>query len=196
MTETIDEILTFWFGQLDDTGMSDAAHCALWFTANEDMDTQIRDRFGHLVASAIAGGLTEWTELDSGLIALIVLLDQMSRNIYRGTPRAFSGDARALTLAQEAISSGRYQRLPAIHQVFLYMPLEHCEDLEVQQECVALFQSLADITGNARIADFSRYAQAHRDVIAQFGRFVHRNAILGRASTPAEKKYLATHKGF
>ena len=86
--------------------------------------------------------------------------------------------------------------LPAIHQVFLYMPLEHCEDLEVQEECVTLFEELAAVTGHQQIADFTRYAIAHREVIAQFGRFPHRNAIVGRESTPEEVDYLAVHGGF
>ena len=99
-------------------------------------------------------------------------------------------------MAQRTISSGHYQRLPAIHQVFLYMPLEHCEDPEVQEECVTLFEELAVVTGNEQIDNFTRYAVAHRDVIAKFGRFPHRNELLGRTSTPAELEYLEKHGGF
>ena len=145
---------------------------------------------------ALAGALNSWAESDEGLIALVVLLDQMTRNIYRGTAAAFCGDQRALDLAQQAIRTGIYQRLPAIHQAFLYMPLEHCEDPEVQEECVTLFEELAVVTGNEQIDNFTRYAVAHRDVIARFGRFPHRNELLGRTSTPAELEYLEKHRGF
>ncbi len=144
----------------------------------------------------MAGGLQDWEASDRGLVALVVLLDQFTRNIYRGTPAAFSGDARALALAQHCIVHGHHQRLPAIHQVFLYLPLEHAEDLDVQEECVSLFEELAGITGLAQIADFTRYAVAHRDVIARFGRFPHRNDILGRTSTAEELDYLKTNGGF
>ena len=116
--------------------------------------------------------------------------------IHRGSAGAFAGDARALALAQHCIVTGHYRRLPAIHQAFLYMPLEHCEDLEVQEECVSLFEELGAVTGLERIADFTRFAVAHRDVIARFGRFPHRNDILGRPSTAEELEYLKVHGGF
>ena len=192
----ISEILDYWFGPLNEAGMCREDRNPLWFKASADTDETCRSRFSDQVEQALAGELDSWTASDQGLIALIVLLDQMTRNIYRGTAGAFSGDQRALGLAQQAIETGIYQRLPAIHQVFLYMPLEHCEDLEVQEECVTLFEELAAVTGHQQIADFTRYAIAHREVIAQFGRFPHRNAILGRESTPAELAYLEQHGGF
>ena len=123
-------------------------------------------------------------------------MDQFTRNIHRGTPKAFAGDSRALDLAQHCIAHGHHQRLPAIHQVFLFLPLEHCEDLEVQEECVELFEELTNITGLEAVAGFSRYAMAHYEVIAKFGRFPHRNVILGRDSTPEELAYLEKHGGF
>jgi uncharacterized protein (DUF924 family) len=196
LTEMINEILAFWFGALDDCGMSAPGQQALWFKSSPATDQACRERFGELVEQAIAGQLEHWSRTDKGLIALIILLDQMPRNIYRGTPGAFSGDEKALELAQATIVAGHHQRLPAIHQVFLLLPLEHSEDLDIQEECVELFSELADITGSEVIAGFSRYAVAHRDVIAQFGRFPHRNAILGRDSSPQEQEYLATHGGF
>jgi len=192
----IDAIHSYWFGTLDDTGLSDTDHRRLWFSASDATDDYLRQHFGAALAQALAGKHDDWIETDRGLIALIVLLDQFSRNIHRGSAAAFAGDPAALALAQQAIASGRYQRLPAIHQVFLYLPLEHCEDLDVQEECVALFEELAGVTGSEELADFSRYAVAHRDVIAQFGRFPHRNAILGRTSTARELAYLEQHGGF
>lgn len=196
MKAYIDDIHAFWFGELDDSGMCHADRHALWFTTSTHNDAHCRDQFGLLVEQALGGELDNWAESGNGLVALVILLDQFTRNIYRNTSRAFAGDSKALALAQHTIASGHHQRLPAIHQVFLYMPLEHTEDGEVQEECVTLFEELAGVTGNTRIADFTRYAVAHRDVIAQFGRFPHRNAILGRESTPQELAYLEQHGGF
>jgi uncharacterized protein (DUF924 family) len=130
------------------------------------------------------------------MVALVLLLDQFTRNIFRGTAKAFAGDPRALELAQRCIADGRYHRLPAIHRVFVLMPLEHSEQLAIQQQCVALFEELISVSGLEQISGFNRYAAAHRDVIARFGRFPHRNAILGRESTPAEITHLETHGGF
>ncbi|MEH6582734.1 MAG: DUF924 family protein [Halioglobus sp.] len=196
MTETQNAILDYWFGNLDDSGLCAPSQQALWFKSSDATDQHCRDCYGELTRQAIAGELDHWADSDRGLIALIVLLDQLPRNIHRGTPGAFSGDARALALAQQTIVAGHHQRLPAIHQVFLYLPLEHSEDLEVQEECVELFDELVAITGHEMIAGFRQYAVAHRDVIAQFGRFPHRNAILGRTSSEDEVAYLATHGGF
>jgi len=196
MTEAIDEIHAFWFGELDETGLCVADRNPLWFNSSVQTDETCRARFGHWVEQALAGELDGWVDTDNGLIALVILLDQFTRNIYRGTPLAFAGDPKILALALHTIATGHHQRLPAIHQVFLYLPLEHSEDMQVAEECVSLFQELAAITGNQQIASFTRYAVAHRDVIAQFGRFPHRNAILGRESSPEELAYLEQHGGF
>ncbi len=196
MTEEIREILAFWFGPLDEAGMPAEDRNPLWFKTSDETDRLCADRFGRLVEQAVAGGLETWERDDRGLVALILLLDQFTRNIHRGTAAAFSGDARALALAQHAIETGHFQRLPAIHQAFLFMPLEHTEDPDVQEECVTLFRELAAVTGNDLIANFLRYAEAHREVIERFGRFPHRNPLLGRESTAEELDYLATHGGF
>ena len=196
MDSAIDDIHDFWFGELDDAGMCSPKQRELWFKKSGATDRICRERFGTLVDEAVAGGLESWRESDRGLVALVLLLDQFTRNIHRDTPQAFAGDPRALSLAQATIASGHHRRLPAIHQVFLFMPLEHCEDLEVQEECVTLFEALAAVTGSEEIAAFTRYAVAHRDVIALFGRFPHRNAVLGRDSTPDELAYQAQHGGF
>ena len=196
MDQQIEAIHQFWFGPLDEAGLCDPSKHDLWFTANAETDALIRERFGALTISATAGELETWRDTDQGLVALIILLDQFNRNIHRDTARAFSGDERALALAQHYIETGHYRRLPAIHQAFLYMPLEHCEDLDVQQECVTLFESLAAITGDELLISYIRYASAHRDVIERFGRFPHRNVSLGRTSTPEELAYLEKHGGF
>ncbi|MBN7795607.1 DUF924 family protein [Parahaliea mediterranea] len=196
MTEDIAAVLDFWFGELDDTGMPQEDRHALWFRKNAATDALIGERFGARVEQALAGELDAWAELDRGLIALIILLDQFPRNLFRGSERAFRGDARALQLAQDTIASGRHQRLPAIHQVFLLLPLEHSESLDAQEECVDLFRELEAVTGLEAMAGFRRYAEAHRDVIERFGRFPHRNETLGRATTEAERTHLREHGGF
>ena len=200
MTDTANEVISaihaFWFGELDESGMCTPDRNALWFSDSQETDQKVREQFGESVKQALSEQLDNWAERDAGLVALVILLDQFTRNIYRGTAQAFAGDPLALGLAQRTIETGHYQRLPAIHQVFLYMPLEHCEDPEVQEECVTLFEELAVVTGNPQIESFTRYAIAHRDVIAQFGRFPHRNVLLGRESTAAELEYLQTHGGF
>ena len=196
MTQPITQILDFWFGDLDDRGFSTAEKHKLWFTVSDSTDQQCKQLFGALVEQAVAGKLNRWADKDEGLIALVLLLDQFTRNIFRGTPAAFSGDDRALALSQEAIEHGRDQRLPAIHRVFLYMPLEHSEDLLVQETSVNCFAELAAQTGDKMFEGFCQYAQAHKDVVSSFGRFPHRNSILGRESTQQELEHLGTHGGF
>jgi len=196
MQAAIQDIHEYWFGPLDAAGMARPAQHELWFGASGAVDADLRQRFGALVERALAGALQAWAGDEAGLVALVLLLDQFTRNIFRGTPRAFAGDPQALALAREAVATGRHRRLPAIHRVFLYLPLEHCEDLAVQDECLRLFEELEQVAGSESVAGFRRYAVAHREVIAQFGRFPHRNAILGRNSTPAELEYLAHHGGF
>lgn len=196
MQRDIADIHQFWFGPLDGAGFATPEQHRLWFGASPQADATIGARFGTLVARGLAGELESWADTDAGLIALVLLLDQFTRNIYRGTPGAFAGDAAALTVARQALAAGRHRQLPNIHRVFLYMPLEHCEDPAIQEECVRLFAELAAETGAAAVDDFARYAIAHRDVIARFGRFPHRNAILGRTSSAAESAYLEEHGGF
>ena len=196
IADTIKEIHNFWFGELDENGLCVSDRHALWFGASDATDTFCREQFGASLALARKGKLRDWAQTDRGLIALVVLLDQFSRNIHRGTAQAFTGDPIALALAQDTISSGRHLDLPPIHRVFLYLPLEHCEDLAVQENCVALFEELAQLTGHPQFASFARYAIAHRDVIAQFGRFPHRNKALGRESSAEELAYLEKYAGF
>jgi uncharacterized protein (DUF924 family) len=196
MAVSPDEIHAFWFGELDEHGKCAAEHNSLWFASSTETDETCRTRFGQGLEQALAGDLDNWVDTHEGLVALIILLDQFSRNIGRSTPSAFAGDPKALALAQEAIATGRNMQLPLVHRVFLYLPLEHCENLEVQENCVALFTELAAQAKDPSFDGFTRYAVAHRDVIAQFGRFPHRNEILGRTSSAAELLYLEKHGGF
>lgn len=193
---TLGSILQFWFGDLDDDGLCAPEQNALWFKSRTETDRLIRDKFGDLVDQAIAGNLDHWQETDEGLVAIVLLLDQFTRNIFRDTPRAFSGDSKALDLALRNIATGRYKNLPLVHRASLFLPLEHSEELAIQHRSVELFAELIAQSGHEMIAGFGRYATAHRDVIEQFGRFPHRNAILGRISTEAELAYLDSHGGF
>ena len=196
MSDALEAIHDFWFGELDENGLCASDRHSLWFGASEKTDTFCREHFGASLALALAGQLQHWPQTARGLVALVVLLDQFSRNIHRDTPLAFAGDPLALALAEDAIATDRHLRLPAIHRVFLYLPLEHCEDPAVQEVSVTLFRALAKQARHPRFDAFSRYAIAHRDVIAQFGRFPHRNAALGRKSSTEELAYLEKHGGF
>ncbi len=179
------EVLAFWFGSTDATDPR-------WFKRSDAFDAAIRERFGTTVESALAGRLDGWAARPPSALALIVLLDQFTRNIHRGTPAAFAGDAQALTLALQLVDSGEHLRLPPLQRWFAYLPLEHAEDRALQQQCVRLFEALAAEVGPHReaLAGALDYARRHHDVIARFGRFPHRNAILGRASTAEEATFL------
>ncbi|NII11929.1 DUF924 family protein [Oleiagrimonas sp. C23AA] len=184
------QVLGFWFGEGKAAGQPRQA----WFQKDADFDAQIRQRFGNTVQTALGGGLVEWTQTPSGWLALIVVLDQFTRNIGRDTEAAFAGDARALTLALEGIARGDDQALSPLERVFCYLPLEHAEDAMLQARSVGLFEALRDAVPAASRAPFENfldYARRHQQVIERFGRFPHRNGLLGRTSTPAEVDYLS-----
>ncbi|MCP5289182.1 MAG: DUF924 domain-containing protein [Burkholderiaceae bacterium] len=181
----------FWF--LPDTGAGTAAGFRPeWFRKDPAFDESIRARFGPLVERALtlpAGAPPAWGAAPDDVLAEILVLDQFPRNLYRGQPRAFAGDARALALALALIARGDDRRLRPLERLFAYLPLEHAEDLALQDRSVDLFSALA--AGHEGFGEVLDYAERHRDVIRRFGRFPHRNAALGRASTPAEVEYLA-----
>jgi uncharacterized protein (DUF924 family) len=178
-------VLDFWFGLPGQP----LAQRAEWFRKDAAFDDTIRQRFGPLVDEALAHGLP-WGDTPPDRLAQVIVLDQFPRNLFRGDARAFAGDARALALALGLIDDGSHLALHPMQRWFAYLPLEHAEDLTLQDRCVALCAALA-----AESPDFAGaldYARRHRDVIARYGRFPHRNAALGRASTPDEVDYLAT----
>jgi uncharacterized protein (DUF924 family) len=178
-------VLDFWFGA---PGSAEHGQTRdLWFTKQTATDALISARFGTLVESALRGELDAWSGTLRGALAQIVLLDQFTRNAFRDTPRAFAGDARALTVAQALVDAGHDRALSRHERWFVYLPFEHAESLPLQERAVALFTQLADDGLDAPLA----WAIKHRDVIARFGRFPHRNAILGRASSPEEVAFLA-----
>ena len=180
------DILDFWFLPPDnpDYGQSRVE----WFRKDDAFDAHIRARFGTLINAAIEGGLHAWDATPHGALARLIVLDQFTRNVYRGTPRAFAGDAQALALALSMTQQGLDQQLPPMLRAFAYLPFEHAEDLAMQARAVELFQLLSQAQpGFDGMLD---YAQRHQEVIARFGRFPHRNAILSRASTPEEVEFL------
>jgi uncharacterized protein (DUF924 family) len=190
----IDDVLDFWFGELDADGCADSEHSARWWKKDEAVDQEIRRRFGELHRAVGARELDGWLAEPRGRLAQVIVLDQFSRNMFRGTPDSFASDARALEVALEGIDRGEHQALPRDQRFFLYMPLMHSEELAMQDRMVALFTELRDQAPPAlreKSAGFVKYGEMHRDIIRRFGRFPHRNAILDRASTPEEVAFLA-----
>jgi uncharacterized protein (DUF924 family) len=179
------EVLEFWFGapESPEFGRPRAA----WFVKSAAFDALIRDRFLATHEAAAAGTLDAWGARPLGALALVVALDQFPRNLFRGDPRAFATDARALALAREIVARGHDAALLPVQRWFAYLPFEHAEDLAAQRESLRLFERIANETGGD--GTFT-YAMRHYAVIARFGRFPHRNAILGRASTPDELEFL------
>jgi len=184
---TAQDVLDFWFLPIGMKGHN--TQRAEWFRKDDAFDAQIRAQFGDLVAQALQGGLRHWDdEGTQGTLARIVVLDQFTRNIHRGTPLAFAGDTLALEAALALDDSGANQTLPPVQRVFAYLPFEHAESLSIQLRSLDLFDMLrASATGFDGTYD---HARRHYEVIRRFGRFPHRNALLGRASTAEEADFL------
>jgi uncharacterized protein (DUF924 family) len=174
------EILDFWFE--DDCSLRRPK----WFEKNPEFDIECA-RFTSAIRDARAGRYDHWTAAPRDGLALIVLLDQLSRNIFRGSPEAFAADPQALATARGMIAAGSDAVLNPVERMFVYLPFEHAETIEAQDESVRLFESLREALGPKTIG----HAHRHRDVIRTFGRFPHRNAVLGRINTPEEIEYLA-----
>jgi uncharacterized protein (DUF924 family) len=185
---TPQDILDFWFGAPGSADDGQARRA--WFVKDDAFDALIRARFGATIDAAVAGGLREWDDAGpDGVLARLLVLDQFTRNAWRGTPRSFAGDALALAAAQRLVRDGAERALAPQRRAFVYMPFEHAEDAAMQVRAVELFSALA--AAHPGFDQMLDYAQRHRSVIARFGRFPHRNAILGRASTPEELAFLA-----
>jgi len=180
-----EEILEFWFGHAGTAEYGSTRD--VWFRKDTLFDAAIRERFGAAIATAIAGGFADWTS-PRGVLARIVLLDQFTRNCFRDTPGAFAGDRQALSLAKDAVARGDDRVLIAVERWFMYMPLVHAESTAAQEQALSLFRRLRDETGLAKPLV---WAERHADTIRRFGRFPHRNAIVGRDSTPEELAFLA-----
>ncbi|MCY3820586.1 MAG: DUF924 domain-containing protein [Gammaproteobacteria bacterium] len=198
-TVTAAGINAFWLGPSPKDPEAAKQASGRWYAADDRLDDDIRRTFGTAMDQARAGVMSGWRETAEGALALVILLDQFTRNAYRGTARAFSGDAMAREVATGALDKGLDHVLPIPGRLLLYHPFEHSEDLEDQRRSVALCSGLAAESPSVwreYIDSFLRYAHAHLEVIERFGRFPHRNEILGRESTPAEQDWLSTHGGF
>ena len=170
-------LLDFWFGQ----------ERKAWFEKNPAFDEEIRARFLSLYESALEGQLDDWKEKPKSCVALIILLDQFPRNMFRGTARAFAADPRARAAARAIVDQGWDKALSPDERMFAYLPFEHSESLLDQERCLALMKEIAVF---AQTADLPKWAEAHLAIIRRFGRFPHRNAALGRASTAEETEFL------
>lgn len=193
--EAIRRILDFWFSASELDAPQIDSRMERWFGSDPALDQRIGEEFGGLVEDAIEGKLDDWAKTTEGRLALILLLDQFCRNIHRGTARAFAGDKRALRLCVEGSINNDYRTLPAIQRVFFFMPLQHAESSAVQDKSVRIYNALAEgvsETLRETFLTFAQFAELHRDIVEQFGRFPHRNRHLGRTNTPEEEAFLAT----
>lgn len=192
----IQQVLNFWFSDIELTSPRVDSRMDRWFSADPELDEQIREQFLPLVERASGGDLMEWTETPQGRLALILLLDQFRRNIYRGTPQAYARDNLALKICIEGTISNDYKNLTPFERLFFFMPLQHAESLKVQEKSVGIYQALAESVSETLQETFettAQFAELHRDIIAEFGRFPHRNEALGRANTADENEYLGTN---
>lgn len=193
------KVLTVWFGHEALDAPVDADHQKRWFATDPAFDRELAERFGALIDDASANRLVAWEETARGALALVLLLDQFTRNVHRDQAKAFVADPIARGVADRAIARGFDRALPFYPRSFMYLPFEHGETLALQERAVALFHGLAHdappaLAGAA--AGLSGYAEKHRAVIARFGRFPHRNAVLGRESTAEEQDFLQGGRGF
>jgi uncharacterized protein (DUF924 family) len=180
------QVLDFWFGPPGDPGYAKPRE--KWFVKSDAFDAEVALRFGPLIEQALAGRLLSWASDAQAALAATIVLDQLTRNALRGTARAFAGDALALDSARAIVGAGSDHGLTGVQRQFVYLPFEHSEDLAVQRESIALFTQLEH--DEPALAGLLDWARKHEAIIERFGRFPHRNAILGRASTPEELEFL------
>lgn len=181
-------ILEFWFGDPQTEETTYQQRCKFWFGKQPAFDAAIGQKFRHTYEQAASGALDDWQQEPLGCLALIIVLDQFSRNLFRDTPQAFATDPKALIAAQQAVRQGFDQALNPSQRIFVYLPFEHSENLEHQVQSVALFRQL--YANAPELEDLLDYTLRHQAVIKRFGRFPHRNRILGRESTPEEIEFL------
>ena len=181
----VDEILDFWFGRPDEADYEKQR--SFWFIKKPEFDQEVRTRFLAHYQQALAGSLDHWKNSPRSSLSLILLLDQFPRNMFRGTAQAFAADPQALAAAQHAVANGFDQELLMVQRWFVYLPFEHSENIEHQRQSVKLFATLGDDPDKSATLD---YAIRHYYVISRFGRFPHRNKILGRETTPEEAEFL------
>lgn len=185
MNVTSQEILEFWFGEPGEADYGKPRK--VWFIKNPNFDQEVRSRFLPIYQQAGAGELDDWKNSPQSCLALIILLDQFPRNLFRGQPQAFATDSQAVAYAKHAVANGFDQELLPIQRQFIYLPFEHSENLADQHQCIKLFSTLKAYPECLSGVD---YAHRHFKVIERFGRFPHRNEILGRETTPEEAEFL------
>lgn len=186
-------VLEFWLQDALELGWPSKNMSALWWGGNAALDRDIDTRFGRLVREAVAGGLERWEARPLDRLALVILLDQFTRNVFRAQAQAFSGDTRAQALVIDALKGEWDGLLPLAGRIFLYMPLMHAETITLQEESVRRFKAMLAEAAPERAQDLQgnlEFAEKHRDMIAAFGRFPYRNAVLGRVSTTREQEFL------
>ncbi|QWL65561.1 DUF924 family protein [Aeromonas jandaei] len=187
-------LLDFWFGDPADDALRAKRQAPLWWGKSSETDALLARRFGAQAEAAANGELDDWADVPSGKLALILLLDQLPRNIHRGTPTAFAREPLAREQCLKGLSLGMDRQLSPLERVFFYLPLEHAESREQQARSMALFEELAaeqaHSPANETFAGFADFARRHQVIIERFGRFPHRNDILGRTSTPEEAAFL------
>jgi uncharacterized protein (DUF924 family) len=182
------QVLDFWFGAPDSAEFGTQRKA--WFVKDAAFDRRIVERFGPTIERALRGELDAWAQTPSGALARILLLDQFTRNAFRGDRRAFAGDAQALAAAIALVGSRQDESLAPLMRAFAYLPFEHAEGLAMQEEAIRLFTRL--VRSSPELSSMLDYAHRHRAVIERFGRFPHRNALLGRQSTAEERVHIAT----
>ena len=193
------DVLAFWLGDGIAQGWPTQDLQKLWFGGGAVLDQEIKTKFGLLVVKAISGGLQAWEKDPLNRLALVILLDQLTRNVFRGDAQAFQGDILAQKLVVDSLATESDQQLPWVGRLFTYMPLMHAEDMALQQQCVAqITQLVADAPDflKARLRGNLEFAQQHAEIIARFGRFPYRNVVLGRISTPEEEVFLVNGPRF
>lgn len=189
----VQDVLEYWFGSLSTADVYPTEKASLWFNGGEGVDNDIRNRFGKLVIAATHNELNTWKDTAKGRLALIILVDQFTRNIYRGNSQAFAYDTIAQDLTLEGLILGHDQSLLPIERVFFYLPLEHAENFELQKLAVEKFHAILSNVPSQQLShfkNFENYAWRHYDIIEKFGRFPHRNMILNRTSTSQEIEFL------
>lgn len=193
MSMGFEEVLSFWIGPLNAHGQADAAQRERWWKKDSAFDEEIRSRFLETHRSLHAGKHQDWLKDARGTVAYVIVLDQLSRNMFRDTPAMFASDELALSAARAAVKQSMDRELRGDERTFLYMPFMHAEDLAMQEQCVQLFEQFRDGSDEplrSALDGNLKFAIQHRDIVARFGRFPHRNEILGRPSSAQEREFL------
>ena len=193
MTDPIEDVLDFWFGELNELGCSSPEHRKRWWTKSDAFDEAIKAHFLHDYEAVVAGERESWRNTERGTLAYIIVLDQFSRNMFRGTPEMFTADELAREACREGLDAGFDAELEFDERVFFCLSLEHSESMDDHERCLEIFHDLLSSAPEPLEADAKNYldfAKAHKAIVERFGRYPHRNATLGRASTPEEIEFL------